>query len=671
MTCSRTFLLVSSVLLLAGLPVLLGSCGDEGGSGKGNPAAEGVEADRWKDAPATKMRLRDVTATAGITALNHSGRAGLKEFLIEAVGPGAAWFDYDGDHLLDVYIPDGDVFSNYQLKAVDDPDTGRTRPALVENESRKESFLDSLWRNNGDGTFTDVTTKAGIFDERWSFGATPFDVDADGDQDVFVANYGVNRLWRNNGDGTFTDVAEALGVAGSPFDWSTCAAVGDVDDDGRLDIYVAAYSDPAAEIDRLRVKQGLPAGTPVESISGRDCKWRAIQAYCGPIGLKGQHDTMYRQREDGTFEDVTDRWGLRPRIGKYAFTTLMFDFNDDGLLDIYVANDSEENFMWQQERGADGRILFRDTSDTLGIKVGQQTSAQASMGMSVSDIDQDGRLDIFITNFSHDYNNLYIAKRVGGDGGAVYYKDRGLQTMGQQVYYDLSWGCGWYDFDNDGDLDLYVANGHVYKEIDIFEKTGTSYDQLNAFFENMDARSLAFREVGAKAQRNAPAGADTTKLDAGDGTAVAGCSRQAAFADWNNDGRMDILVMNMNTPPTVLLGEGPAREPDGAASDAGWAKFSFRQAGGNREALGGSFTVETPGLNQRFAINRQQSFLGCDDPRAHVGLGAAQTCSATVVWPGRDRQSTTYAGLTAGRHWILDRESGQATEEALPTFRVP
>ena len=652
-----------TLALLLPCLALVAGCGDEPATTPRNPAPEAVRSDPWKDAPATRLRFADVTAKAGVAATNHSGRPGLKEFLLEAVGPGAAWLDYDGDGLMDVYIPDGDVFSNYDLLTIEDARTGRTRPVLKPHEPRNPQYFDQLWRNNGDGTFTDVAASAGILDTRWSFGATAFDVDADGDQDIFVANFGPNRLWRNNGDGTFTDVAEDVGLAGDPWAWNTCAAVGDVDGDGRLDLYVAAYSDPAAEVDRLRIRQRLDLGTPVEAISGRDCTWRGIPAYCGPIGLKGEHDTMLRQLEDGRFEDVTDAWGMRPRVGKYAFTCLMFDFNDDGLLDVYVANDSEENFMWQQERDADGRVRFRDTSDVLAIKVGTGVTAQASMGMAVADVDGDGQLDIFITNFSHDYNNLYIAKKVAGSD-IMYYKDRGLQVMGSEVFNDLSWGCGWYDFDNDGDLDLYVANGHVYKEIDLFEKTGTRFEQLNALFENMSASQLAFREVGTKAQRLAAPGVDLTKLDAGGGMGVEKCSRQAAFCDWNNDGRMDILVMNMNAEPSVLLNTSP---PDDGAH---WVKLSFRQPGGNRDALGASFEVHAGDARYRAVVVRQKSFLGCDDPRQHVGLGAAATCDVVVTWPGQARATTTFRGIAAGTHWILDRATGKAQEAPLRAFTV-
>jgi hypothetical protein len=605
-----------------------------------------------------------VTSQAGIDVPNHSGRPGLKEALIEAVGPGAAWLDYDGDGFIDLYVPDGDVFPNYELVRRSGPEKPRvTRPLLRKRADPVAVYRDQLWRNNGDGTFTDVARQAGIDETRWSFGATPFDYDADGDTDIFVANFGPDVLWLNNGDGTFTDIAEKVGLAGDPGRWSTCAAVADVDGDDRLDLYVAAYSDPAAEMDRLRVKQGLAIGVEVEAISGRDCTWRGIPAYCGPIGLAGQHDILFRQRDDGTFEDVTLEMGLRPREALFAFTSVAFDFNEDGLIDIYVANDSVPNTMWQQDRTAAGRIRFREVADPLGIKYGRQLTAQASMGVSIADVDLDGLFDIFLTNFSHDYNNLYMARLVQGGDGARYYRDKGLPTMGQQVYYDLSWGCGWYDFDNDGDRDLFVANGHVYKEIDLFEKTGAVYDQPNSLFECMDAARLGFREVGLKAQRNAGPETKIEKLHAGNGMEVEACSRQAAFGDFDNDGRMDVVVLNMNTPPTVL------RNASGARGPASWIKLSLRQRGGNREALGAVIEVRGAGPVRRIPVIRQISFLGCDDPRVHVGLGGARRCTIRVIWPGAERATTTFEDLEAGGHYLLDRGSGRATRIELPSSR--
>ncbi|MDJ0973909.1 MAG: CRTAC1 family protein [Planctomycetota bacterium] len=672
MTRLSTWTLV--VLLFASLGGL-GGCGDpeEGvpvttgrkmardgmSSGTHEGLAERPEAGiyEWGDAGPTRIRFEDLSKTCGIDYPNHSGRAGVKEFLLEAVGVGPAWLDYDGDGLLDLYVPDGDVFSNYTLDTY--KEDGVEHPLLKPKAKKAEVFQDKLWRNNGDGTFTDVTRQAGIYDDRWSFGANVFDYDADGHPDIYVSNFGKNRLWLNSGNGSFEDIAEKVGAAGHPAAWSTCAAIGDVDGDGRLDIYIAQYADPAEEVERQRRELRLPFDTPIEAITGRSCRWRSIRAYCGPVGLLGQQDVMLRQRVDGTFEDVTEKWDLVSRVGKYGFTVLMYDYNQDGLIDIYVANDSEENFMWEQERDADGNIRFRDTSDTIGVKYGYNNSAQASMGASVADVNSDGYLDMFVTNFSHDYNNIYLLHTSGGKHATYWYKDRGLQVMGQAVFYDLSWGCGWHDFDNDADLDLYFANGHVYKEIDLFEKTGANYDQLNSLFECMDAARLGFREVGTKGQQNAPVGAKPPDLDAGPGMALEGCSRGCAFADFNNDGRVDIFVQNMNATPHLLLNSSKAGE---------WLKVVLKQPGLNRDALGATLYVTVDGKTSAVANVRCASFLGSDDPRLHVGLGAAKTCDIRVVWPGKDRVSTEFKGLTPGKLYVLDRETGKAVPQELKAF---
>ena len=660
-------LLVSLLWLGLGiLPLLATGCGEDE-KAKAEDDLKQLEDEPLEDpyggAGPTRISFRDLSALKGFENVNHSGREGKKEYLIEAVGPGCAWFDYDQDGLLDVYLPDGDVFSNYDLVRLTEGG-GRTRPVLTPKSPKPETFLDQLWRNNGDGTFTDVAAEAGIVDDSWSFGSTAFDYDGDGWVDVFVANFGHDRLWRNNGDGTFSDVAPEVGLQGDLHAWSTCAAVGDIDGDGRLDIFVAAYADPAAEVDRVRGQAGQELGTPVETISGRECRWRGLKVYCGPLGLAGQHDRCYRQLEDGTFLDMTDAWRMRPRVAKYGFTTAMFDFNEDGLLDVYVANDSEENFMWQQERDARGNIRFRETSDTLGIKYGTTLQPQASMGLAIADVNRDGLFDIFITNFSHDYNNIFLGHRVGGDAGTFFYKDRGLRVMGQQVYYDLSWGCGWYDFDNDIDLDLYVANGHVYKEIDLFKLTNAKYEQYNALFECMEADKMGFREIGAKAQEKPAANVNVQDLDAGDGMRISECSRGAGFADWNNDGRMDLLVLNMNVAPNLLLNTSKT------GPDTNWIKVDLTQPGKNREAIGAVVEIKVGTVTQRFPVMRLTSFLGTDDPRIHLGLGAATHCDVRVIWPGVKRESTMYTGLQANRHWRLDRESGKASEVELKAFQV-
>lgn len=638
--------------------------GDEGGTqaGSGMPVPKGA----WNPYPELgppAIRLRDWGPGSRITTVNHSGTAGVKEFLIEAVGVGPAFLDYDRDGLLDIYIPDGDEFLNYTLEQALDPATGTLQPRLRRKAQPVVTFRDQLWRNNGDGTFTDVAARAGVADERWSFGATAADLDGDGWTDLYVSNYGRNRLYMNNRDGTFTDRADERGAAVSEDTWSTCAAVADLDGDGRLDLYVAAYADPAAEVDKQRAAKDLPQGTPVEAITGRACRWKRVLAYCGPIGLVGQHDTFLSQQADGSYEDRTVAVGMRPPVARYGFQALAWDWNEDGRMDVYVANDSVESFLFQAELGRDGALRFRELAEMLGVKYGANVQPQAGMGASVADINRDGLFDIFKTNFALDYNNMYLAHRTRPQGGQLYFKDRGLAALGQPLYFDLKWGCGWVDLDNDGDLDLFVANGHVYKEVDLQEQTGSSYDQLNALVETIDQGRLGYREIGRKAvDRLGPAGAH---LACGDGMDIRKCSRGAGFADLNNDGRLDIVVTNMNAPPDVLVNDTPP------AAGRNWALLGLEQPGPNREALGATLEIRAGDLAWKQAVIRSWSFLGSNDPREHVGLGPATTFDVTVTWPGLERAQTTYRGLKAGTQWTLRREGGQAVEVPLKAFAWP
>ncbi len=472
------------------------SSGGSRDSGLDRPPESAGGAAVHEKLPPPAFRFEDVSETTGIDATNHSGAAGVKEYLLEAVGPGPACLDFDHDGLMDFYVPDGDQFLSYALVREPDPNAPSTlRSALRMKEPRQASYPAHLYRNLGNGRFEDVAVKAGVTNDRWGFGALAWDYDGDGWTDLFVSNFGVCRLYRNNHDGTFTDIAAKVGLANDPTLWNTCATCGDYDGDGRLDLFVARYANPSREMERQRGLRQLPEGTPAEQIKGRSCKWRGLDAYCGPIGLEAQHDSLFRQQDDGTFRDVTREVEMVPKAAKYGFTSYFFDYDGDGLLDVYVANDSEENFLWHQER-KDGKIFFRDVAERVGVKFGQSQNAQASMGYVTADINQDGLPDIFVTNFSHDYNNIFIGNRYPG---GVSFKDRGLQVMGQSVFCDLSWGCGWYDFDLDADLDLFVANGHVYKEIDLFERTGTSYEQYPAVFEALDAKKLEVPRGGAQA----------------------------------------------------------------------------------------------------------------------------------------------------------------------------
>jgi hypothetical protein len=642
-----------------------GGHGDDVGgtmAGSGMDAPTGI----WKPYPELgkpRIRLRDTKGSSGISTVNHSGTQGVKEFLIEAVGTGPACLDFDNDGWVDFYVPDGDVFENYDFVQVPDTERpGRFRPLLKRKAEPRRVHRDQLWRNNGDGTFTDVAPEAGVADERWSFGATAFDYDADGWTDIYVANFGRNRLWRNNGNGTFTDIAPDTGSALNEWTWSTCSGVADIDGDGRLDLYVSAYADPAAEMEKRRGEKGLPMGTPAESIPGRACRWKKVPAYCGPIGLEAQEDTFLRQTGDGSFEDRSREAGFRSRAGaKYGFQVLTWDFDQDGWMDVYVANDSVESFLWMNEKQTDGSRRFREKAEFLGVKYGTAQNPQAGMGAAVADFNRDGHHDVFKTNFSQDYNNMYVQQRL--PSGAVYFRDKGLTAMGQAVFYDLSWGCGWYDFDNDRDLDLYVANGHVYKEVDTQPEIGSTYDMFNALFESVEPEVLGFREIGRKAVDRL--GPDGAKLDAGDGMDIKACSRGACFADVNNDGRMDLLVTNMNAAPNLIVNDSAP------GPDASWAKIVLRQPGLNRDALGANVVVTAGGVVQHFPVIRASSFLGSDDPRLHVGLGSAATFDVKVTWPGPERAQTTFTGLEAGRLHVLDRESGKAESQTMKTFAYP
>jgi hypothetical protein len=292
------------------------------------------------------------------------------------------------------------------------------------------------------------------------------------------------------------------------------------------------------------------------------------------------------------------------------------------------------------------------------VKYSTTGSPQAGMGACVHDINRDGLLDLFKTNFTQDYNNIYLGQRMGN--GKTFFRDVGLGTMGQAVFYDLSWGCGWHDLDGDGDLELYVANGHVYKEVELQPEMGATYDQYNALFECVDAKALGYREIGRKAVDRL--GAQGAKLFAGDGMDVKACSRGANFADVNNDGRMDLLVTNMNAPANLIVND-TAPSPD-----RNWAKLVLEQPGPNREAIGASLEVVAGPLRQRYPVVRGTSFLGSDDPRLNVGLGAATTFDVKVTWPGAKRESTTFTGLAAGRLWKLHRDGARAEEVPMKTF---
>jgi hypothetical protein len=472
-------------------------------------------------------------------------------------------------------------------------------------------------------------------------GAAAGDFNNDGCVDLYVTNLERSQLFRNDCDGTFTDVSARSRAEDRG--WSVSASFVDYDRDGWLDLFVGNYVYYSVEGDK-------PCLHPVGSL--RD--------YCPPSVYRRQPSHLYHNNRDGTFTDVTAAAGMGREFGP-ALGVSTADFNNDGWMDVYVANDSVESFLWMSEKQTDGSRRFREKAEFLGVKYGTAQNPQAGMGATVADINRDGNYDVFKTNFSQDYNNMYMQQRL--PSGAVYFRDKGLTAMGQAVFYDLSWACGWYDFDNDRDLDLYVANGHVYKEVDQQPEIGSTYDMFNALFESVEPEVLGFREIGRKAVDRL--GPDGAKLDAGDGMDIKACSRGTCFADVNNDGRMDLLVTNMNAAPNLIVNDSTP------GPDASWAKIVLRQAGLNRDALGASVVVTAGKVVQHFPVIRASSFLGSDDPRLHVGLGNATTFDVKVTWPGAERAQTTFTGLEAGRLHVLDRESGRADSQTLKTFAYP
>ena len=436
----------------------------------------------------------DITKEAGLDRFHHRSGTAEKATIIDAPGSGVALLDYDNDGWLDIYLLNG---------------------STVEAEKGREAAPRAmLLHNNHDGTFSDVTEKAGVANERWGFGVAVADYDNDGWPDMYVANYGKNRLYRNNHDGTFTDVAEKAGVALGG--WSTGPSWGDYDHDGRVDLFVPGYIQFDITHPPIAGKGGIPAGA---------CQFRGLEVFCGPKGLPGEQDHLFHNNGDGTFNDVSLRAGVSDKYGYYGFASAFVDADDDGWVDLVVANDSTPNFFYRNRH--DG--TFEDRSYLSGLAVNGEGREMASMGIAIGDYNRDGRVDFFITSFSDDYNTLYRNE------GEASFSDVSYQSgLAVPSIPFLGWGTGFLDFDNDGLVDLFVANGHVYPTID-HQDWGTTYAQRPQLFRNLD---------GKKFQEVPPA--------SGSGLADVITARGAAFGDLFNDGHIDVVLNNIDGTPTLL-----------------------------------------------------------------------------------------------------------------------
>jgi hypothetical protein len=500
----------------------------------------------------------------------------MQRYIVEGMMGGVAFFDYDGDGDVDAYLANGSRFEGYP-------------PGQHPGNY--------LYRNNGDGTFTDVTAQASVGDTSWSMGCVAADYDNDGDQDLYVTNFGRNTLYRNEGNGTFTDATAIAGVGVTG--WSTGATFGDYDRDGDVDLYVSRYIDfdPAYE-------------------STVPCVWRNIQVYCGPLGLVPADNFLFRNNGDGTFAEVTEAAGLRDEA-YYSFTAVFSDLDNDGWPDLYVGNDETPNRLYRNQ----GDGTFRDIALMAGAAYSGDGEKQGTMGVAVGDYDNDGWMDIVITNFADEYNTLY---RNEGDG---FFADATFPAqLGTRGKPEVAWGTAFFDFDNDGDKDIFVANGHLYPEAD---RAGlnTSYAQRNLLYENLGNGRFA----------------DVTDR-AGPGLAIVAVSRGAAFADYDEDGDVDILVSNPNGAANLLRNEGGNRNH--------YLKVKTVGRRSNRDGIGTRIAVTAAGATQYGEVQSGTSYLSHNDLRVHFGLGTAATAQQVHLrWPSGAEQTLT--DVAAGQTLVV------------------
>ena len=497
------------------------------------------------------MRFTDVTAELGIEFQHVNGESG-KKYFIEPIGSGVALFDFDNDTDLDLYFVNGSDLP------------GRTSSVPPTNR---------FYRNDN-GTFIDITDTASVGDTGYGLGCCVGDYNNDGFTDLYVTNYGPNTLYRNNGDGTFTDVAGTAGVDGDLFS-SGCAFV-DVDADGYLDLYVVNYVhfDPDAN----------PA-----------CARRGIPTYCTPEALPGAADVFYRNNGDGTFTDVSKAVGVGTARGK-GLGVVCGDVDNDGDVDIFVANDTTPNFLYRNERNG-----VEVTEDALfaGVALSEEGRAYSGMGANLGDFDNDGYLDIVITNFQDQTNSLYHNEESGFFTEMSFAKGIGERSLPY-----LAWGVDFVDVNNDGWLDLFVANGHLDDNIAEIDPIGT-YAQPNQLFLNNRDGSFSETADAAIAQQKV--------------------SRGTAFGDIDNDGDIDIVISNLKDAPTVLRNDG------GNASQ--WLTVKLIGTDCNRDAIGARVTVVSGDLTQMREVKSGSGYLSQNDLRLHFGLGAAASVDTlTVRW---------------------------------------
>ena len=526
--------------------------------------------------------FQDVAEKAGLTSWHHKAGTPEKKLILEAKGPGVCLIDFDNDGWLDIYLVNGSTYEALDGKA--------------------EAPHAALFRNNHDGTFTNVTDKAGVANSRWGYGCAVGDFDNDGWPDLYVTNYGKNRLYKNNHDGTFTDVAEKAGVAIGT--WSAGATFGDYDGDGRLDLFVDGY---------LKFDLANPPYSGSKIVGFGYCQYRGEPVMCGPRGLVGEQDHLFHNNGDGTFTDVSKKLGVDDPQGYYGLGALFADVNNDGKMDLLVANDSTPNYLYINK----GNGTFEDASYLSGFALNNDGREVANMGLAAGDYENNGHLSIVSTTFADDYNVLFQ------NDGTGFFTDVSYRAgIAVSAIPFVSFADGFLDYDNDGWKDLLIINGHVYPNVDSHPEWGTSYAERPLLYRNLKNGKF-----------------ELTPAVEGTGLAVVGVGRGAAFGDIFNDGKISVVVNNMDGVPILLRNVN--------ADHHHWVDLQF--IGGPkspRDAVGTTVYLTAAGVRQRGDVLSGGSYLSSNDMRVHFGLSdAEQAGTAEIHWPSGAKETIKLPGV--------------------------
>ena len=505
--------------------------------------------------PTLPTQFTDQAAALGITTRNVSGST--QEYIVETAIGGTAFFDYDSDGDVDLYVANGSRFEGFPSG---------------------EEPTNHLYRNQGD-RFVDITTAAGVGDTSWSMGCAAADYDNDGDLDLYVTNYGRNTFYQNQGDGIFEDITEKAGVGDKR--WGVGCAFGDADLDGYVDLYVANYIDFSRDY-----------------TSTVPCVWKTVDIFCGPRGLLPAGDVFYHNRGDGTLADRSEEAGIAG-AKYYGYGVVFGDFDRNGWPDIFVANDSAPNNLYQNQ----GDGTFVDEGLSAGVAYSGDGTEQGCMGTAVGDYDNDGYFDIFVTNFEGEYNTLYKNQR-----GGFFLDVSFVSRIAAWGIPEVGWGTGFFDFDNDGDQDLFAANGHTYPQADL-PHTNSSYAEPNFLYQNLGDGTFA--EVAARA---------------GPGFALVEVSRGASFADYDRDGDIDLFVLNLNSTPNLLRNDG--------GNEGNYLQIAPVGTRSNRDGIGTRVEISAQGKRQTAEVRSGTGFLSHSDLKVHFGLGTAPIVESVVLhWP--------------------------------------